>query len=132
MSIWNAIVGSPLASHEEDEQRIGWITGVPMLGLDALGSAACGPEAAMTLLMPLGAAGLGYVAPISAIIIVLLTIVFFSYQQTIGAYPTGGGSYTAAPRHLGAFPGLLAAAALLLVRGDEDIVVINVPWYLSA
>ena len=58
-----------------------------MLGLDALSSAAYGPEAAMTLLIPLGAAGLGYIGPISAIIIVLLLIVFLSYRQTIAAYP---------------------------------------------
>jgi len=85
-----------------------------MLGLDALSSAAYGPEAAMTLLIPLGAAGLGYIGPISAVIIVLLLIVFLSYRQTITAYPAGGGSYTVARQNLGLFPGLLAAAALLL------------------
>src|ERR1700680_1035321 len=68
----------------------------------------------MTLLIPLGVLGIGYIGPISAIIIGLLVVVYFSYQQTIGAYPTGGGSYTVARRNLGVFPGLLAAAALLL------------------
>jgi amino acid transporter len=114
MSLRNLLLGRPLASHEEGEQRVGPVAGIPMLGLDALSSAAYGPEAAMTLLIPLGAAGLGYIGPISTIIIVLLLIVYLSYRQTIGAYPTGGGSYTVARRNLGLFPGLLAAAALLL------------------
>src|SRR5476651_1439423 len=114
MSLRNLLLGRPLASHEEGEQRVGPIAGIPMLGLDALSSAAYGPEAAMTLLIPLGVLGIGYIGPISAIIIGLLVIVYFSYQQTIGAYPTGGGSYTVARQNLGLFPGLLAAAALLL------------------
>ena len=113
-SLRDILFGRPLASHEEGEQRVGPVSGIPMLGLDALSSAAYGPEAAMTLLIPLGAAGLGYVGPISFVIIVLLLIVFLSYRQTITAYPTGGGSYTVARQNLGLFPGLLAAAALLL------------------
>src|SRR5499425_482164 len=114
MSLKNLLFGEPLATHEEGEQRVGPLAGIPMLGLDALASAAYGPEAAMTLLIPLGALSVGYIGPISIIIIALLFIVYLSYRQTIGAYPTGGGSYTVARRNLGVFPGLLAAAALLL------------------
>jgi amino acid transporter len=114
MSLKNLLFGEPLATHEEDEQRVGPLAGIPMLGLDALASAAYGPEAAMTLLIPLGALSIGYIGPISIIIIALLFIVYLSYRQTIGAYPTGGGSYIVARRNLGVFPGLLAAAALLL------------------
>jgi amino acid transporter len=106
--------GRRLATDEEGEQRVGVIAGIPMLGLDALGSAAYGPEAALTLLIPLGAAGLGYVGPISALIIALLFVVYFSYRQTITAYPLGGGSYTVAKENLGTTAGLLAAAALML------------------
>jgi amino acid transporter len=114
MSLRDFLFGRPLATQEEGEQRVGPVAGIPMLGLDALASAAYGPEAAMTLLIPLGAMGLGYIGPIIAIITGLLLIVYFSYRQTIGAYPTGGGSYIVARRNLGVFPGLLAAAALLL------------------
>jgi amino acid transporter len=114
MTLGDLLFGRPLATNEEGEQKIGWIAGVPMLGLDALSSAAYGPEAAMTLLIPLGAPGVGYVVPISLTIIALLSIVYVSYQQTIPAYPTGGGSYTVARENLGLFPGLLAAAALML------------------
>src|SRR5215468_3249948 len=106
--------GRRLATDEEGEQRVGVIAGIPMLGLDALASSAYGPEAALTLLIPLGAAGLGYIGPISALIIALLAVVYFSYRQTIAAYPHGGGSYTVAKENLGTTAGLLAAAALLL------------------
>ncbi|MDQ2774776.1 MAG: APC family permease [Acidobacteriota bacterium] len=114
MSILNFLLGRPLASSEESAEKIGVIKGVPVFGLDALGSAAYGPEAALTLLIPLGVAGLAYIIPLSFTIIVLLGIVYFSYRQTIAAYPGGGGSYTVAHENLGMFPGLLAAAALLI------------------
>jgi hypothetical protein len=45
---------------------------VPTFGLDALSSAAYGPEAALTVLLPLGAAGLLYILPITFAIIILL------------------------------------------------------------
>jgi amino acid transporter len=114
VSLLDLLLGRPLATHEEGAQRVGVLAGIPMLGLDALASAAYGPEAALTVLIPLGAAGLGYIGPITGVIIVLLVIVFFSYRQTIAAYPTGGGSYTVARENLGVLPGLIAAAALLL------------------
>ena len=68
----------------------------------------------MTLLIPLGIAGVEYGWRIIAAILVLLTIVYFSYRQTIAAYPSGGGSYTVATENLGEKPGLLAAAALMI------------------
>jgi amino acid transporter len=114
MSLVDYILGKPLATDEEGEQRVGVWAGIPMLGLDALASAAYGPEAALTLLIPLGALGVGYVGPISVLIILLLTIVYVSYRQTIAAYPHGGGSYTVARENLGVAAGLLAAAALML------------------
>jgi amino acid transporter len=114
MPLTDWLFGRVLATDEEGEQRVGVIAAIPMLGLDALGSAAYGPEAALTLLIPLGAAGLGYIGPISTLIILLLLVVYFSYRQTITAYPHGGGSYTVAKENLGTGAGLLAAAALML------------------
>ncbi len=108
------IFGRRLATAEEDEQKIGPLTGVPVLGLDALSSAAYGPEAALTLLLPLGALGLSYIVPLSAVIIAVLLVVYFSYRQTIAAYPNGGGSYTVAKENLGQGSALVAGAALAL------------------
>src|ERR1035437_474453 len=112
--VLNFLFGRPLATSEERAEHIGPIAGIPIFGLDALSSAAYGPEAALTLLIPLGLGGVRYIVPVSAAIVVLLTIVFFSYRQTIEAYPHGGGSYTVATENLGANAGLLAAAALMI------------------
>src|ERR1700754_511353 len=101
MSLSKYLFGRPLATDEEGEQRVGVFAGIPMLGLDALGSAAYGPEAALTLLIPLGAAGVPFIGPISTLIIALLLVVYVSYLQTIAAYPGGGGSYTVARENLG-------------------------------
>ena len=113
MKLLDLLVGKPLRSSEERAEEIGPIAGIPIFGLDALSSAAYGPEAALSLLIPLGLLGVRYIVPISAAIITLLVIVYFSYRQTIEAYPSGGGSYTVAGFNLGAFWGLLAASALL-------------------
>jgi len=114
MSFLDLLLGKPLANWEETGERIGPITGIPIFGLDALSSAAYGPEAALTILIPLGAMGVAYIVPVSVAIIILLTIVYFSYRQTIDTYPGGGGSYTVARENIGAGAGLLAAAALLI------------------
>lgn len=114
MSIQDLLFGKPIPTSGERAEQIGTAGGIPIFGLDALSSAAYGPEAALTLLLPLGAAGVAYIVPISASIIALLTVVYFSYRQTIEAYPGGGGSYTVATENLGTSAGLLAAAALII------------------
>jgi amino acid transporter len=114
MSLLDLLLGHPLATEDESAERIGPAKGIPIFGLDALSSAAYGPEAALTLLIPLGMAGVAYIVPLSCSIIVLLGIVYFSYRQTITAYPQGGGSYTVASENLGVWAGLLAAASLMV------------------
>lgn len=114
MSIVDVLFGRPLATSEERAEHVGPATGVPIFGLDALTSAAYGPEAALALLIPLGMTGVHYIIPVTTAILILLTIVFFSYRQTIDAYPNGGGSYTVAAENLGTLPSLLAAAALMI------------------
>ena len=76
-SFLDLLLGKPLANWEEKGERIGPAAGIPIFGLDALSSAAYGPEAALTILIPLGALGVAYIVPISGAIIVLLTIVYF-------------------------------------------------------
>ncbi len=108
------VLGRRLANYEQGERKVGVVAGFPAFGLDGLSSSAYGPEAALTMLLPLGAAGLGYIGPITLAIVGLLTILYFSYRQTIAAYPVNGGSYTVASENLGPGAGLLAAAALML------------------
>ena len=114
MAVIDAVLGRPLATKEKENEKIGVLRGVPVLGLDALASAAYGPEAALTILLPLGVAGLFYMPWIVLAIVLLLAVVYFSYCQTIEAYPNGGGGYTVAKENLGTHASLIAAAALLL------------------
>jgi amino acid transporter len=114
MSLADFLFGRPLASSEDRAEKIGPAAGIPIFGLDALSSAAYGPEAALTLLVPLGVAGISYILPVTFCILVLLAILYFSYRQTIAVYPGGGGSYTVARENIGAGAGLLAASALMI------------------
>ena len=114
MDLFGILVGRRLANEEGQARKITAIEGVPAMGLDGLGSSAYGPEAALTILIPLGAEGLHLIQPIMAAILVLLALLYFSYRQTIHAYPGGGGSYTVARQNLGVSLGLLAAAALMI------------------
>lgn len=114
MWIIDKLIGKPLATSQSDGQKISAWSGLPILGLDGLSSAAYGPEAALATLLPLGALGLHYIGPVTLVIIALLAILYLSYRQTISAYPDGGGSYTVAKENLGHNAGLLAAAALMI------------------
>jgi len=113
-SLSRLLLGRTLANREQAGRKIGTVEGVPAMGLDGLSSAAYGPEAALTVLMPLGAAGLAYIGPIMALIVALLLVLFASYWQTIRAYPSNGGSYVVSKENLGRNASLLAAAALMV------------------
>ena len=108
------LLGHRLSNREQPGRRIGPLEGVPAMGLDGLSSSAYGPEAALTLLMALGAASLACVGWVMAPIIALLLILFASYWQTIRAYPNNGGAYIVSKDNLGTNVSLLAAAALMV------------------
>src|SRR5690349_17774185 len=114
LSITRMFIGRPVANREAEARKLGVFTGVPAMGLDGLGSASYGPEAALTILAVTGAAGLSHIGPLTWVILGLLAILFLSYWQTIAAYPNNGGSYVVAKENLGTNAGLLAAAALML------------------
>jgi amino acid transporter len=108
------LIGRRLANREGAARKITALEGFPAMGLDGLSSSAYGPEAALTVLIPLGAAGIAEIRPIMLAILVLLFTLFMSYWQTIEAYPSNAGSYTVARQNLGANAGLLAATALMI------------------
>ncbi|MGZ6226425.1 MAG: APC family permease, partial [Syntrophales bacterium] len=112
MDLKEILFGKPIRTVDEQQEKITPLPGIPILGLDALASAAYGPEAALTVLLPLGVVATAYIGPITLLIILLLVVVSISYRQTIAAYPQGGGSFTVAKENLGQLPGLLAASAL--------------------
>jgi len=102
MKLRELLLGRRLRSEESEDQAIGTLAGIPVLGLDALASAAYGPEAALTVLLPLGLLAPRYILPISAVVIGVLLTLAASYRQTLSAYPNGGGSR---PRTWGAARG---------------------------
>jgi amino acid transporter len=114
MSFLHLLLGRKLASDEQNQQRIGIFAGLPAMGLDGLSSAAYGPEAALAILVPLGAVSLRCIGPITLVILALLAVLYTSYRQTIAAYPLNGGSYTVAKENLGVWASLFAAAALMI------------------
>ena len=114
MSLIDLVFGRRLSNSEGDTRKLGWFEAVPAMGLDGLGSASYGPEAALTVLIPLGAASLAWVGWVMAPIVVLLAVLYLSYRQTVVAYPTNGGGYTVSRENLGRKVSLLAAAALMV------------------
>jgi amino acid transporter len=114
MSLRELLLGKPLRTDEEQEEQIGPLSGVPILGLDALASASYGPEAALTVLLPLGTMACQYIGIVTGCVLCVLVAVFFSYRQTIPTYPQGGGSFTVAKENLGPLSGLLAGSALCI------------------
>jgi amino acid transporter len=114
MNLLHVLIGRRLANEEGTKRKITAIEGIPAMGLDGLGSSAYGPEAALTILLPLGAQGLHLIRPIMAAILALLALLYISYRQTIETYPSNGGSYIVSKENLGKNVGLLAASALMI------------------
>ncbi len=107
------LIGRPMPTADVPHQTIGKLVGLAVFGADALSSIAYAPQETLVILAAAGTAAFGYAFPIAVVIVVLLTIVTVSYQQTIHAYPSGGGAYTVARDNLGLLPAQVAGAALL-------------------
>ena len=108
------MLGRPLETAEEIHQRLNKFKALAVFGSDAISSSAYATEAALVILATAGNGAL-HIAFYEAIaVVVLLSIVAFSYRQTVYAYPNGGGSYIVSRENLGVMPGLIAAAALMI------------------
>jgi amino acid transporter len=111
------LLGRPLATAEQGEQRIGKRVALPTFSADAISSTAYATEEIL-LVVASGssslAVGLDKLVPIALVVAALLVVVVSSYRQTIFAYPSGGGSYIVSRENLGRYPSLVAAASLLI------------------
>ncbi len=107
------LVGKPISSADAQHQAIGKAVGLAVFSSDALSSVAYGPQELMVILAAAGSSALGLSIPIVSGIVALLFILTFSYEQTIHAYPGGGGAYIVARDNLGELPAQTAGAALL-------------------
>jgi len=111
------LLGRPLATHEQDEQKLRKVLALPTFSADAISSSAYATEQILVVLTAGGsslALGLDKLIPISIVVAVLLVIVVSSYRQTLYAYPSGGGSYIVSRENLGRVPSLVAAASLMI------------------
>ncbi len=107
------LIGRPLATADAPHQTIGKLIGLAVFASDALSSTAYATQEILVILAAAGTAAFGYAFPISIAIVALLAIVTISYEQTIHAYPGGGGAYIVSRDNLGEFPAQIAGAALL-------------------
>src|SRR5512143_740552 len=112
LSHW--FIGRPLQTADAPHQTIGKAVGLAVFASDALSSTAYATQEILGVLVAVGTAAYGYVFPISLAIVILLTIVTISYEQTIHAYPGGGGVYIVSRDNLGESYAQVAGAALLL------------------
>ena len=111
LSHW--LIGRPLHTADSPHQTIGKVIGLAVFASDALSSTAYATQEILGVLSVAGSLAYNYVFPISIFIVALLTIVTISYQQTIHAYPGGGGAYIVSRDNLGELPAQIAGAALL-------------------
>ncbi len=112
-SLGQWLIGRPLQTADAPHQTIGKAVGLAVFASDALSSTAYATQEIMMVLAVAGSGALGYVFPISLAIVSLMAIVTISYEQTIHAYPGGGGAYIVARDNLGELPAQTAGAALL-------------------
>ena len=112
LSHW--FIGRPLSTADAPHQTIGKAVGLAVFASDALSSTAYATQEILGVLTVAGAVALGYVFPISIAIVILLLIVTISYEQTIHAYPGGGGAYIVSRDNLGEASAQVAGAALLM------------------
>jgi len=108
------LIGHPLPTHRLAHERLNKIQGLAVFSSDALSSSAYATEEILLALLLAGPSALGLAWPVALAITTVLAIVAFSYFQTVHAYPSGGGAYIVARANLGMWPGLTAAAALMI------------------
>ena len=111
------LIGQPIASSEEQHQRLSRIIALPVFASDAISSTAYATDEILVVLLlqaKIGSKAWGPIIPIAIVVCVLLAIVVLSYRQTIHAYPSGGGSYIVSRENLGEIPSLIAGSSLLV------------------
>ncbi|HEX5397319.1 MAG TPA: APC family permease, partial [Candidatus Limnocylindria bacterium] len=108
------LVGPPIPTKHEIHERLTKLKALAVFASDNISSSAYATEEIMRVLVLAGVAALSWTLPLTLVIIAVLAVVVMSYQQTVRAYPNGGGSYIVANDNLGPVPGLVAAAALLI------------------
>jgi amino acid transporter len=106
------LIGNPIRSEHEGHERLSNAKALAVFGSDNISSSAYASEEIMRVLLLAGVAALSLTLPLTLAIVGLLVVVVVSYQQTIKAYPKGGGSYIVSSDNLGVIPGLVAGCSI--------------------
>jgi amino acid transporter len=114
MFLKRKLLGKPIPTDQEHTTRLSKKIALPVFSSDAISSTAYATEEILVVLVAAGVTALRFSVPIAIAVAALLTIVVLSYEQTVHAYPNGGGSYIVGSENLGMFPGLVAGSALLV------------------
>ena len=117
-SLKRLFVGRPLATSEEEHQRLTKPVALAVFSSDAISSTAYATEEIL-FVTAVGAGtslalGLDQLVPIAIGVAILIAIVVTSYRQTIYAYPKGGAAYVVSRENHGELPSLVAAASILV------------------
>ncbi|MBI5301991.1 MAG: APC family permease [Chloroflexi bacterium] len=113
-AVKKVLIGHPLENAEEIHERLNKFKALAVFGSDPISSCAYATEEAMLVLIAAGSGALSISFFLALAVSLLLSMVAFSYRQTVYAYPHGGGSYNVSRENLGQIPGLVAASALLI------------------
>ena len=114
MLVKRYLVGNPLKTAQAVHERLSKRLALAVFSSDALSSVAYATEEILLVLVPASLALAHFSIPISLMIVLLLSILTLSYSQIIFEYPQGGGAYTVSKSNLGEWPGLTAAASLMI------------------
>ncbi|MCC7434285.1 MAG: APC family permease [Methanoregulaceae archaeon] len=108
------VFGKPIPTAREHHERLSLFLGLPVFASDALSSAAYATEAIVGILILASTQAMGFQPGITLSVCALYLIVVISYQQTVRAYPSGGGAYIVAKDNLGERAAVVAGSALLI------------------
>ncbi|MEX2393072.1 MAG: APC family permease, partial [Actinomycetota bacterium] len=108
------LVGRPKETSRLEHERLSKKVGLAVFASDNLSSSAYATEEMLHVLVLGGAAAIAYSIPVAVALVTVVAVIAYSYRATIHAYPNGGGAYIVAHENLGKYPGLIAAAALLI------------------
>jgi len=109
------ILGNPLNRHSLGHQRLKKRFALGILASDCISSSAYGSEQILIALLPaFGLAAFAILMPMTAVVLVILTIITLSYRNVINVYTKTGGAYIVSRDNFGPVVAQIAAVALML------------------
>lgn len=113
--IKRAFLGSPHNRHTLSHQRLDKKYALGILSSDCISSSAYGSEQILIALLPaFGLAAFNILMPMTAVVIIILTLLTLSYRNVIDVYTKTGGAYIVARDNFGPVVAQVAAVALML------------------